>query len=209
MARYRNIHGRKPGRGLRPWLLVPKMLCVALALGGLAAAAALANPFGASTPETALQFREVHHHLALIYTRVVIPGTTGAALLGLALLLHTGRIMLRQRWLQVKLALLLLVLPGLHGLSAWRLHVLEARIASPGKLPLAADGGHAETAAALTWVFAMALLGLAALATVAAIGRQKPRFGQNWARAQRSARPVNGGRPGTPKPQGDASSAPP
>lgn len=32
---YQNIHGRRPGRGLRPWLLIPKVLAVGLLWGSL------------------------------------------------------------------------------------------------------------------------------------------------------------------------------
>ena len=37
MDRQQNIYGRKWGRGMRPWLLIPKYICVALILGGLGA----------------------------------------------------------------------------------------------------------------------------------------------------------------------------
>lgn len=33
--RYRNIHGRRSGRGIRPYLLTPKLLAVSVYFGGL------------------------------------------------------------------------------------------------------------------------------------------------------------------------------
>ncbi len=54
-----NQFGRKGGRGLRPWLLLPKMLAVGLYLGGLAAATLLrwARPEDVET--THLLFRRL------------------------------------------------------------------------------------------------------------------------------------------------------
>ena len=34
---YTNIFGRKPGRGVRPWLLIPKVIAVATFVGGYVA----------------------------------------------------------------------------------------------------------------------------------------------------------------------------
>ena len=38
---YVNVHGRKGGRGVRPWLLIPKVLCLAIFVGAYVAATVL------------------------------------------------------------------------------------------------------------------------------------------------------------------------
>ncbi len=111
MSQYRNIHGRKWGRGLRPWLLIPKYLCVAVALGGIVAAGTLMHEAQSSTVE---QRRAIFGLVGRLFTRQVVPGLLGAAVFGLALLLQHPRELLRMRWLRLKLVLLLVGIPLAH-----------------------------------------------------------------------------------------------
>lgn len=82
---FANIHGRRQTRGLRPYLLIPKVLCVAGYFGGLL---------------TML----VSTDASRIHRLIVLPSLIGAGLLGALLLALHGPILLRMRWLQVKLA---------------------------------------------------------------------------------------------------------
>ena len=178
-----NRHGRKPGRGLRPALLIPKIVAVAMLLGGLAAVAILLRPGQAWTlPGLAATTDDVSH----LFRFLVIPAAALAGLLGIALLLQHPRILLRQRWLQMKLVLLVIAMPLGHLMTRTQMQALQA-IAH----------GEAEVAGsmAIRPVVVDRLLGLAVAAQVLLIfvmilGRHKPTLGQNWARAYRKAKPA-------------------
>ncbi len=183
MAAVPNIHGRKPSRGLRPWLLVPKVLSVAALLGGLGALTAIA---ATSRPTTPGQWRLLEAALTHIYRGVVLPGVLGALVFGLLLLWHHGPgLMLRQRWLQVKLALAAPIILFLHLESRGLILALRHQIAS--------GTPQSTTLHHLAWVSG---IGLGLLVLVLILGRIKPRLGQNWARAYPGpSRPTPGSQP--------------
>lgn len=167
-----NIHGRKPTRGIRPWLLLPKVLAVFTLLGGLLAALIL---ICTSDPRTPADWRYLERTLTRLYHWMVVPGAVASIMLGVMLLLADGwRIMLRQRWLQVKLALLAVAIPGLHTLSRGLLLWIryELVVGEP-------DGPHGL----LDALGSVTAAGVAVLVVVIILGRLKPRLGQNWARA--------------------------
>jgi uncharacterized membrane protein len=173
MAGYVNKHGRRPGRGLRPWLLLPKLLAVSVFLGGLVAALALWLEGGWHRLDKADPARlALVERVSRLFICVIVPALLAAMTLGLALLLHHGRIMLRLRWLQVKLVLVAIGVPTMH-------HFMSDRL---GQLRRAATEQVWNTAAAdhFTW----GLVGLIAwTACLVALGRLKPRLGQNWSRS--------------------------
>lgn len=166
MVAYANRWGRRPGRGLRPWLLIPKLVSVAVCFGGLVAALVvrLVRPDDVELAGT-------------LFKLVIVPALLVAMLLGAALVWHHGPVLLRMRWLQLKLALVVVGVPGLHLFLASRLHGLrQAPVGSPA---------HAASATQFTIGLGVALAWALVLIF---LGRHKPRLGQNWARSYRPPR---------------------
>ena len=160
---------RKPGRGFRPYLLLPKVLAVAVYFGSIVAAAAIwfTQPDNQNTQQQL-------HTLNLVANLVAylgVPALTLAIVLGIALTLQATKIMLRQRWLQVKLLLIILAVPTLHLFMASRAHALRSAIQND------VPTHHLSLQFSIGFIFL--ILGSAALII---ISRHKPRFGQNWAR---------------------------
>lgn len=144
---YINRHGRKPGRGLRPWLLIPKVLAVCCYFGSLVSMLAVwfAMPRSSAPPI---------QPMLLIDNYITIPSLLIAMLLGLALAIHHGPVLLRMRWLQFKILL---------AVSLLFIHFrLEMSFLSRTPLkPL--------------------ILAVAAAMLIIWLGRHKPRLGQNIA----------------------------
>ncbi|MCC7203644.1 MAG: hypothetical protein IT441_01060 [Phycisphaeraceae bacterium] len=158
-----NIHGRKPGRGIRPWLLIPKVLCFATLLGGLIAALGIAMSARPDDPASAQQAART---IAVIVHWTIIPGGAGAFLFGLLLLLQHPAVFLRLRWLQLKLVLL----PALILLHLYTRHLNKS-------LP-----DHPATPGNLTSLRGMLLAAVLLTALIIFLGRHKPRLTQNWAK---------------------------
>jgi len=162
MVRGVNQFGRQAGRGIRPWLLILKILCFAIAVGSLVSALVL---WAARRSAGGLDVVDTLH---LLLAQVMVPALSGAIFFGLLLLLQHPGILLRQRWLRVKLILLACSLPVLHVLAASQLDNLRTLL-----LPL--DSSPRPTSLPL-------VLGATIVVFVIAIflGRIKPRLGQNW-----------------------------
>ncbi len=158
MGEYVNIHGRRGGRGVRPWLLIPKYLCVAMVLGGIVSAGTVLRQLY-STP--AADQRAMLDVIGRLFTWQVVPATIGAIILGGLLLLQHPRELLRMRWLQVKLALLIAGIPLVHVVLSGSLADLREQPEGSGK-----DFGRKLAMAAML------------LVVVIIIGRLKPRLGQ-------------------------------
>lgn len=188
--RYLNVHGRKGGRGLRPWLLIPKLIAVAGYFGGLAALAVLAAVLCEADPATA---GGLVKGMLAVFWFVLAPAALVASLLGLGLLALHGRVLLAMRWLQVKLGLLVAALPVIHFVVLERLERV-ARLAGPlvrDSLAYGPFDAAGMRSAASDLLFAtLAVMGL--LAGVIWLGRHKPRLGQNPAAAYRKARAAQG-----------------
>lgn len=165
-----NIHGRRPTRGLRPWLLVPKVIAVAAYLGGCVSLAVLCRQALHHHQARSRPLPDTTIHLIDALVRYVIdPAAILVTALGLLLLLQHPREFLRQRWLQVKLASLLLAAPAGKVFLEWRLANVRSE---EGRWKLTYLSNLEDT----VW-------GLIVLAAwVIVLGRLKPRFGQNWAR---------------------------
>lgn len=110
MTQYVNKHGRRGGRGIRPLLLIPKVVGVAMFVGGLASMAAISL---LSDPATDAEVHAVGRTLFAVQVYVVEAGLVLAVISGVLLLLQHVHILLRMRWLQLKLALLALSMPYL------------------------------------------------------------------------------------------------
>lgn len=167
-----NIHGRRWGRGWRPYLLLPKVVCVAVALGGTVMLLTLV--FLRPVPAAGAEWLEQARLIRLGYTRVIVPALFGAMLLGAGLLLHHGRVLLRLRWLQVKLAVVLACVPALHLYMRSRSLALQAALREPADLALVQSLRQQ--------LFGGTLAVLAFLLIVLLLGRIKPRLGQDYTR---------------------------
>jgi hypothetical protein len=161
-ATYVNVHGRRPTRGLRPWLLIPKVLAVGAVLGMMLAmilATNAAHDFAqAGQGEGAAEYLWLVRRLFHLF---IERGIGIAALLGILLFLQHRAVFLRQRWWQAKMA----ALACSGALSLW----LAPRM---GELNPASTPGAWKLVAAGQW----GLIGLTICVIV--LGRLKPRLGQ-------------------------------
>lgn len=168
-----NRFGRRGGRGIRPWLLIPKVIAVAIYVGTLTAACAiwLAGDFN-SLDKSDPQRMWMINLMRLLFVYVAVPALLLAIALGVALLMQMPRVLIRLRWLQVKLVLLAVLVPAAHLFISSRLKLLRDAL----------DAGHANDAAARQ--FGIGLIAtLIGTILVVILGRLKPRLGQNWARS--------------------------
>lgn len=156
---YVNRFGRRPGRGIRPWLLLPKVIAAGLYLGGLAALLVV------WTAGCAPDLPGIGRLLAV---RLIVPAAAAANVLGMALLLQHPRIFLRMRWMQVKLLSVAVLMPASHLFLASRLALMR----DAGGTPDGAPGAASQFA----WGLALALAGSI---WVIVLGRLKPRLGRN------------------------------
>lgn len=166
MAAYVNEHGRKPGRGIRPWLLIPKVIGVAVYTGGVSAAAVISWLHPDSTEQELRQIAEV---VRLIMVFCAVPGLLVAILTGLLLFWQHPKAFAAMRWWKTKMAVLLIGIPVLHLLTK---NVVYAMRTETGQgilislnLELAALRGLLTTAALM-------------MALIIYLGRHKPRLGQ-------------------------------
>jgi hypothetical protein len=168
------LPSRRAGRGVRAWLLIPKVIAVAIYVGGLAAVLGvwIFSDF-ASIPLDDPRHELVLRIVSRLMVFVVVAALLLAIALGAALFLQHPRLFLRARWFQVKAGLIAIVVPVSHFYCRWCFtqlaHVTDA-------------AANAALARQLTAGLTFALLGSI---LIVIIGRLKPRFGQNPAALQR------------------------
>ena len=151
---------RRGGRGLRPWLLMPKVICVCVAFGALVTGLALwiTEPLPRNGG-----LLEIEHR---IFSDIMVPAIIGAVFFGLLLFLQHPRVFFRLRWLQIKLAVVAIFLPVVH---VW---------VSSQLLKLSSSDSKGDSATLMAWWY----IAVITLILLIVLGRQKPRLGQNWAR---------------------------
>lgn len=156
---YINKHGRLPHRGLRPWLLLPKVLAVALLFGGLMAVMLLLTRLLLHKSTSPEMVDQTLRTIEFFYRWMILPGVIASGLFGLLLWWQMPWVFLRLRWFQLKMAMVLIVLPAIH--------MGSLRLAQQGKVQALSI-----------------MVGLAVLLTVLVIciGRIKPNLRQNWAK---------------------------
>jgi uncharacterized membrane protein len=107
-----------------------------------------------------------------LFVTLVVPSLVLAIVMGLLLLLQHPLTFLRLRWLQVKLAALLVGIPAAHLAMSSQLRAIRAA-ASVGQVP----PGQLQL---FLWELVAVLVFTGAIMV---LGRHKPRLGQNWAKA--------------------------
>jgi len=171
MAAYVNIHGRRPGRGIRPWLLGPKVLSVGVYLGGLVSATVLWVMACWRVDVGDGPSVELLEALRLLFLCVVVPGLIGAMVFGIALFFQHPRQFVRLRWWQVKISLVAVMAPTAHWFMSDRLAMVRG----------AAESGVYDQSAMRQFGWGLVFL-LAGSVMIVLLGRLKPRLGQNWAK---------------------------
>jgi uncharacterized membrane protein len=169
----KNIYGRRWGRGARPYLLMIKIVFVATLIGGLVSLLALVLlPAKTASIEARQAYADALHRA---YAYVIIPSLVGAMVAGLALLASAWRALLRMRWLQLKLSLIVALVPILHAYMRSHSLSLQALAAQEQPDPAALATAHHQILAGTVAVLVFALL-------TATLGRVKPRLGQDYGR---------------------------
>ncbi len=168
---YTNRHGRKWGRGLRPYLIVPKLFFVAGFLGGLMGTLMIvyAQPVPATPAEWAGHLDLVHR----AYSHLIVPCLVGAMLFGLVLLSSHFRAFIRMRWFQVKIFLVAVGVPCLHVYMYDRMQMLTRFVQEERFVEATAYRGHMASGTVAALAFGLVVLFL---------GRVKPRLGQDYGR---------------------------
>lgn len=164
---YINQFGRMPGRGIRPWLLIPKIFGLVVYVGGFCAVLALwiSSDFTSlplDDPRRAL----VLHQVSSILVYLIVPAACVTIVFGILLLLQHPRVFLRMRWMQVKLLALLIVVPSCHFYARAQYTQIKTTTEKQVSDAAAARFERATLAA------------IAGSAIVIFIGRIKPRLGQ-------------------------------
>ncbi|MHC4994777.1 MAG: hypothetical protein ACYTGQ_06935 [Planctomycetota bacterium] len=154
MGDVKNQYGRKGGRGIRPWLLIPKVLAVGCVVGGLVAMGVV----------SCWDDNNAVVLVGLILERVVGPGVTVAIVFGVGLFRQHAVVFWRMRWLRIKMFLVIVFLGSL--LFLWD-HVQVVA------------GGDQEALSALRWNLVVSI-GMAVALVI--LGRMKPRLGMEVAK---------------------------
>ena len=169
-----NIHGRRSGRGIRPWLLMAKIIGVICFVGGLAAVTGLA--WGSSVPADRPGWKALVDGAYWI----LVPGTFGGGILailaGLWLWLQMPRGFLRMRWFQVKIILAAVLIPAFHLWGRSTALKLREALDKPARLD--------EVPSLWDRLAIIFLLAFLAMLLIVWLGRIKPRLGQRYGRGE-------------------------
>ena len=170
-----NIHGRKAGRGVRPWLLIPKVLAVGVYFGGLVVTTVIwfTGPRRAPDP-TAPHVQAWIAQVSILFRFVLVPALLLAMLLGFVLFLQHPSVFARLRWWQVKVASVAIGVPAGHLFMASRFRLLKSASPSNWSAEFQLECGLVVLIAWTIWLIFL--------------GRHKPRLWQNWARSFRTAK---------------------
>jgi uncharacterized membrane protein len=163
-----NQHGRKAGRGLRPWLLIPKLLCIGMVFGGFVAAAVLAITTTAKTPA---EFATLLDAIGHVVVWCVVPGLIGSILFGAMLWWQHPKELGSRRWLHVKLFIVAAILPAMHVWVSGMMDEMrdETAAAQPAGWRRPELWGQFRFGVVLAIVVVIGLI---------ILGRHKPRLGQ-------------------------------
>ena len=161
-----NRFGRKPGRGIRPWLLLPKVIAICIYVGGLASVLGMLIASGFASMDVSDARRElVLNVVSRLMVFLVVPALLIAMMMGIALFCQHPKEFSRMRWWRLKMLLLFVVIPTSHFFCRSRFTLLRDasdRIVST------------SLAHQLMWGLAGALAGSV---LIFILGRIKPRLG--------------------------------
>lgn len=167
-----NKHGRKGGRGIRPWLLMPKVLAVGIWLGGLLCGLGVALKARATAVESnkpvASEYLEALH---TIFVGVAVPALLLAIIFGITLFFQHPKQFIRLRWFQVKVVIVAIAVPVSHFVMSAIMLDLRAAVAA----------GQSGVDEITRFAIGLAIVFIV-FAFIALLGRLKPRLGQNWAK---------------------------
>jgi hypothetical protein len=178
---YRNVHGRRWGRGARPYLLVLKLAGASGFLGGLVSV--LVVVLLSARPNTAEGWLTRAELIRRAFVFVIVPGLTAAMFSGLLLLASAWRALIRMRWFRVKALLVAVVVPALHVWMRNRSLDLQHAVSEPVDLR-AANTIHDEMLVGTAGLILFALV-------IITLGRVKPRLGQSYGRTFAKQRDEN------------------
>ena len=157
---------------MRPWWLIPKVLSVGVYYGGLVTAAVLWFTGPRRSMDKGDHILQWIDQVGSVFRFVVVPAVSAAMVFGFLLLLQHPRVLIRLRWLRVKLVIVALFIPAAHVFLSSRLALLR-EAAAQSTIDYSAE-----------WQFEMGLVAAIAISTlIVVLGRHKPKLGQNWAKA--------------------------
>ncbi len=166
---YVNIHGRKGGRGVRPWLLIPKVLCLEIFVGAYVAATVLWFYYRLGYSDGAVwPVRAV----SVVFLSVIVPSLIATLLFGLLLFAQHPKVFITRRWLQAKLVIAVALI-GTHTVARGTFQSIKAVV-----LDASWQGETAEIEAECVRFSACLILGLCGAVLLVLLGRLKPRLGQ-------------------------------
>lgn len=154
-------------RGL-PWVLYPKLICVAVLLGSFVSVLVL---IFATRREDLDDWRALVDAVGAIFKLVIVPGSFMTVVFSLLLLKRGGRWFLRQRWARIKLVLLVVTLPALHLLARGVFTAIREEVERTGASPEGPTGR-------LEVFTLLVVLTILVLLTAIWLARFKPRLGQ-------------------------------
>ena len=165
---------RKPGRGFRPYLLIPKVLAIAVYFGATVCAGVLWYLWVGFKPLSEIDAVILKEHVLtvrLLMVVIAVPALVFTMILGILLWLEHPKTFLKLRWLRVKLLLLGVGVPVFHMFMASHLHHFREAL----------DSGTIEQSLKSQLNLGFMLL-LIWSAVIIWLGRHEPRLWQNWAK---------------------------
>jgi uncharacterized membrane protein len=169
---------RKAGRGFRPFLLIPKVLAMAVYFGTIFSTVIMWLVQIGCRDMTNLNLSTVMTQVMMIRSMIVyvaVPALLLTLILGVLLLLQHPKPFLKLRWIRVKLLLVGVGVPVFHVFMASRLYHFRQLVLS-GTID-ASLRTQLSLGFVLLLIWSMLVIWL---------GRHKPRLGQNWAQSFRS-----------------------
>ena len=166
---YVNIYGRKGGRGVRPWLLIPKVLCLSIFVGAYVAATVLWFYYRLGYSDRAVwPVRAV----SVVFLSVIVPSLIATLLFGLLLFAQHPKVFITRRWLQAKLVIAVALI-GTHTIARGTFQSIKAVV-----LDDSWQGATAEIETECARFSMCLIVGLAGAVLLVLLGRLKPRLGQ-------------------------------
>ena len=154
---------RTPGP---PWPLYPKLVCVALLLGGFVCALVLVL----ATPREDIEdWQHLIDAVGTLFKLVIVPASFATVVFSALLLWRARSRFFRRRWAKAKLAWLALTLPALHVLARGVFTAIRRELAQ-GSLERAGD-----LLSSFTWLVVVSIV---VLLVALWLARYRPRLGQ-------------------------------